>query len=310
MIQNITLLILLFFFNTLPARIKTITSHKHTSVKNKNHVKKIATATDVIPSPIFYKNIKPTEELRFVFIVPSYNNALYCHKNILSMITQHYKNFHIIYIDDASTDGTATLVEGLIQEHNMQEHITLIKNATRQGIMANRYKAVHLCENTDICLALDGDDWLPHTNILTLFNKIYSEPDVWVTYGRYISYPELREGYSSFPVPKTVLEHNSIRQYPWSCSHLKTFRAWLFKLINVEDLKMNGAFIPAATDLAMMFPMIEMARYHSFFVRELTCVYNNANPLGVIKQKNSMHFKCNKYLRSKKRYRPLKASPC
>ncbi len=256
------------------------------------------------------KTMYPADELRFVFIVPSYNNAAWYKKNIESMLTQNYSNYHIIYIDDASTDETGILVEELVRQHQAENKVTLIKNPMRLGIMANRYTAINLCNDGDICIALDGDDWLPHQDVLRLYNTIYHRENIWITYGRYLEYPILLDGHFAKVVPKNILRYNRIRHHPWSCSHLKTFRAWLFKKIKLEDLLMNGTFIPAATDLAMMFPMMEMAQYHSLFVKEVTCIYNNINPLGVIRQKSQIHLQCNHFLRSKKAYKPLKAAPC
>lgn len=49
------------------------------------------------------------KELPFCIVVPTFNNKdneRYI-KNIKSIVMQEYLNFHIIIIDDASTDGTA-----------------------------------------------------------------------------------------------------------------------------------------------------------------------------------------------------------
>lgn len=43
---------------------------------------------------------------KFVFIIPSFNNLDWYRTNIFSVISQTYYNWHIIYIDDNSTDRT------------------------------------------------------------------------------------------------------------------------------------------------------------------------------------------------------------
>ena len=45
--------------------------------------------------------------------VPSYNNAqsrLYL-RNLDSIFQQNYKNYHVVYVNDASTDGTGEYVQ-------------------------------------------------------------------------------------------------------------------------------------------------------------------------------------------------------
>ena len=46
------------------------------------------------------------EHKPFVVIVPSYNNSEWVERNLRSIFEQKYDNFRVIYIDDASTDGT------------------------------------------------------------------------------------------------------------------------------------------------------------------------------------------------------------
>ena len=67
----------------------------------------------------------------FVFIIPSYNNEKYYKKNLDSVINQTYKNWRIIYIDDASTDNTFELVKkyrsDFLDKHPVQQSQKIIK---------------------------------------------------------------------------------------------------------------------------------------------------------------------------------------
>lgn len=53
------------------------------------------------------------EELPFCIVIPSYNNVKDKRhiKNIRSVLMQEYTNYHIVFIDDASTDKTGDQVE-------------------------------------------------------------------------------------------------------------------------------------------------------------------------------------------------------
>jgi glycosyltransferase involved in cell wall biosynthesis len=59
------------------------------------------------------------EELPMVFVIPSYNNAQWYAKNLQSVLHQNYRNYRILYVNDASQDGTDTLVEGLLERENV-----------------------------------------------------------------------------------------------------------------------------------------------------------------------------------------------
>jgi glycosyltransferase involved in cell wall biosynthesis len=46
-------------------------------------------------------------EIPFCVIIPSYKNQDKYLRNLNSILQQDYQHYHIIYIDDASQDGTA-----------------------------------------------------------------------------------------------------------------------------------------------------------------------------------------------------------
>ncbi len=219
----------------------------------------------------------PQKELKFVFIVPSYNNAKWYKRNLASIFNQKYDNYHVIYIDDVSTDKTADLVEAFVEERGMKERFTLIKNKERRHMAYNRYLGVHSCNDTDICIALDGDDWLKDTDILSYYNSIYQDKNVWVTYGSFIRFPSNNKGSACGAISSQAIKKNKIRGEKWTASHLKTFYAWLFKQISIENFKYQDEFLRGATDLAMMYPMLEMAGNYSKFIPKITCVYNCRN---------------------------------
>lgn len=61
---------------------------------------------------------------------------------------------------------------------------------------------------------------------------------------------------------------------PWNFSHLRTYRAFLFRLIKDEHLKYNGEYFKAACDLGYSIPMLEMAgSKHYYFLDRVTYTY-------------------------------------
>ncbi len=228
--------------------------------------------------------LKKKEGPRFVFIIPSYNNADWYKGNLDSVFTQMYTNWRIIYIDDASSDQTADLVEAYVKKSNMGHKVTLIKNKERKGIAANRYTAIHMCDDDDIIVALDGDDKIASPNTLSLLHSYYTRKGAWATFGQYKTFPGFITGCCR-DFPNHVKRNNTYRSVSWRTSHLKTFYAWLAKRVKEEDFKCDGTWIPRATDRALMLPIIEMAGEKAMFVEEVTYIYNRANVLNVSKTK-------------------------
>lgn len=221
-------------------------------------------------------------EQPIVVIVPSYNNEKWYFDNLQSILTQqNYSNFRVIYINDCSTDKTLTYVEEYKKNYDVNGKITLINNSTRRGAMANIYHAVHSCHDDEIILLVDGDDRLANNNVFNFINTVYTKEDVWLTYGQYKEWPHGTLGFNK-PFSKQVIESNSFRkaQGALPVSHLRTFYAWLFKLIKKEDLMYKNDFFVMTWDKAIMAPMLEMAGFRQKCISDVLYIYNNNNPLN------------------------------
>src|SRR5438552_2237739 len=110
------------------------------------------------------------EEKKFVIVVPSYNNSRYYERNMRSVLSQNYAHFRVMYIDDCSPDGTGDLVENFIEQYDQDRKVLLIKNKERRGALYNLYTMITSCDDDEIIVTLDGDDWLPHNEVLLRLN--------------------------------------------------------------------------------------------------------------------------------------------
>lgn len=239
---------------------------------------------------------------RFVIVIPSYNNVNWCEKNIISALNQNYENFRVIFTDDCSTDGTFDKVSQVVKNSGKGHRATLIKNTTRIGALGNLYNMIHSCEDDEIILTLDGDDWLAHDNVLTRLNEVYTGDKVWMTYGQYKNSNDGGTGVAQ-PYPHHIIESSAFRQHTWGASHLRTFYTWLFKKIKKDDLLMgNGQFYTMTWDFAIMFPMLEMAGHHSKFLSDILYVYNLENPINDHKVNVKLQQDLDRAIRGKARY--------
>lgn len=250
------------------------------------------------------------EEKRFVIVIPSYNNESWFEKNLASILEQQYSNFRIIYINDASTDGTKAAVEKFLAERAGEIPYELWDNPVNLGATENIYRAVMSCDDREIVMLVDGDDWLAHDHVLETLNEVYADPDVWLTCGSYLKYIPYTfvRGEAAGEIPKEVVENNSLRSYvlkKYPLSHLKTFYAALFKRIDFQDFQIDGHFFDCTYDMAMMLPMAEMAGSHYRHVRDILYIYNHVSPINDDKVRYDRQTACKLDICSRKPYRPL-----
>lgn len=247
-------------------------------------------------------------EQKFVVVVPSYNNEEFYRRNLDSIFSQEYNNFHVIYIEDASTDNTLSCVQQYIEEKHVQKQITLVHNEKNRKAMYNLYTAIHSCPSDAVVVIVDGDDWLYHPYVLKELNQVYANNDVWMTYGQYMRYPDNQIGCCA-PVTKDFLRDAKARQGKWQYTHLRTFYAGLFQRIPVSDFVTEGKFFDATYDLAIMFPMLEMARDHAYFIPDVNYVYNYSTPLNDAKMRLKEQERLERIIRAKPVYSRLLEHP-
>jgi len=271
-------------------------------------------------------------EQPIVVIIPSYNNIEWFEWNLTSILTQEYHNYRVIYVNDCSSDGTGEAVDNYLSERGIDYHVidfdnssqksirqstknfsqlvnkephffTLINNTFRNGALANLYRGIQSCLDDEIVVTVDGDDWLYHDHVLTQINSHYSENEIWLTHGRFIEYPHNHSNWG-LNIPPQIVNRGAFRRFRCP-SHLRTFYAWLFKKIKLEDLLYNGQFFPMTWDMAMMYPMIEMAGERHAFIEEVNYVYNMANQINDNKVNPDLQNQLDRYIRSMPPYKRL-----
>ena len=244
-------------------------------------------------------------DVNFAIVVTSYNNEPWCLENIKSCTEQYYPRWHLYYINDASTDKTGKLIKEYIKKNKLRSRCTLINNRSRKGALQNIYNIIKFFDPKIVVITVDGDDFLASHGALDRIAKAYKDKNTWMTYGNYLDWPSLEEGYCK-AFPKHIIAKNKFRQYQWTATHLRTFYAGLFQRIIKEDLLYNGKFFSCAWDLAMMFPMLEMCgKEHSTFIPDILYFYNRSNPISDFRIHRERQIKFEKYIRGKMPYKPI-----
>jgi len=261
------------------------------------------------------------EELPFVVLMCSYNAAQWVEKNLTSVAAQQYSSYRIVYVDDGSEDGTSDCVRAVADALGLTNRLTLISHKKRRRKLANMYDAIHQCADHEIVILLDGDDWLENDPfIFKKINAAYHQYDAWFTYSQYRNEPASEAerwgfkgiGYSAC-VPESIKKMHSYRMRTFVFMHLRTFYAWLFKQIKLADLLTKAVpgyrnnFYPAANDLAIVFPMVEMAHDHVHFMPEILYVRNVYSDIVGFKVDNTLQQASSAEIRTRLPYAPLTA---
>ncbi|MBS0652885.1 MAG: glycosyltransferase family 2 protein [Verrucomicrobia bacterium] len=212
-----------------------------------------------------------SEEKPFVVVITSHNNKSWYQHNLDSVFSQNYRNYRIIYISDGSTDGSDLLIENYIRESGEVERVSLYKNQVRKGQLACACQAIFSCKKNEIVVELDGSNWLAHRDVLSTLNAIYADPDVWMTYGQFISYPDY-----SFGLGEPIHQEMQIRSLPDGVVPLRSFYASLFQAIRKGDFLDEGKFLPASDGGPYLVPILEMAGNHSRFIPDVLYIWNKS----------------------------------
>ena len=208
-------------------------------------------------------------------LTTTYNCENYIERCLYSLMSQRFKDFKCYITDDLSTDGTVNKVKEIIKDDKrfilIENHIKLYQPGNYDQII--RWRNL---DGDEVCVEVDGDDWLPNPNVLSVIKDTYEDSKVWMTSGSF----KYQDGRKGFNRPITSLDN--IRKSNFTLSHLRTWKSWLWKKIDEKDLKdSEGNYWSVAGDLAFMWPMIEMSGLEHFkFIDDILYVYNEANPIN------------------------------
>ncbi|MBQ4114338.1 glycosyltransferase family 2 protein [bacterium] len=106
----------------------------------------------------------------FSIIVPIYNVEKYIIQCLESVLTQTFKDFEILCVDDCGKDKSIEIVE---KYQKKDSRIKILKHKKNRGLSAARNTALEVAQGKYI-VCLDSDDWL-EPNCLEILNKTFTE---------------------------------------------------------------------------------------------------------------------------------------
>ena len=260
---------------------------------------------EIAPDKLKITKNSPKSIKRLKIIIPLYNAEKWLKKCIKSLKIQDYGHFECFLIDDMSQDDSFNVAAAAI---GSDERFKLIKNKKKYYALENIARTIKEanCEDDDIIVLLDGDDWLASSYSLSTLVDNYEKEGCLLTYGSYVYNPTGQRGVEPSRYPESVVKGNLFRRDTWRASHLRSFKFSLWKNLNQEDLKdEKGNYYTMAYDQAIMLPLLEMSGARARYIEETLYVYNKENPLNVDKIKQQQQFATAQEIRAKSPYKKL-----
>ncbi len=114
--------------------------------------------------------------MKFSVIIPVYNAQKYICESVESVLSQTYKDFEIVLVNDGSTDESGAICDSLREEYGS---VIKVVHQENRGQLLSRCVGAELAHG-DYCVYLDADDLLYKSCLSKLKNTIqlFSEPDM------------------------------------------------------------------------------------------------------------------------------------
>jgi hypothetical protein len=111
------------------------------------------------------------EEALLTVLMPVYNAERFLKESIDSILTQTFTAFEFLIIDDASTDGSAAIIQSYTDPR-----IRYVKNETNLGISATLNRGIELAR-TELIARMDADDISHPQRLQKQFEFCRQNPD-------------------------------------------------------------------------------------------------------------------------------------
>ena len=208
----------------------------------------------------------------FAFITTSCNQSQFIIKNLDSIRMQKYKNYKVYYVNDGSTDNTEEMLNEYVTKYP-DFNIEIINSKVRGGPCYARYMAYMRTNDSDICVFLDGDDFLIDENVLNIVAEAYDTNDVYATFGTSV-FSHNRNTDWQFERMINYDRRTKGNYFP----HLRTVKSFILKKIPDTYLKdRNNNWFMVTTDIALFTAVTELCKDKYMFILNRLVIYNVYN---------------------------------
>lgn len=213
--------------------------------------------------------------MMFRFVCRGWNCSEYMDDCIYSLQAQTIKDWTAILILDPGEDDS---IIKATEWSERDKRITVYANSKRMGVCHNMWHGIKFAgkDPDDIICIVDLDDVIPYYALEEISKTYREHPGCMCTYGSYSRMSDGNKNWVSRPYPLGV----SVRGHRWHASHLKTFRFGVFDHIPQDYFKHKNEWGLAASDLALMFCVIELVGLRRcYHIKKPIYIYRNQSPI-------------------------------
>jgi glycosyltransferase involved in cell wall biosynthesis len=216
---------------------------------------------------------------KFYILVPFYNCYYFLNICLQSILQQSYKNWVCILFDDGSTDKSIKICKYYISKYpNKFKYIKL--SNYNNGPSYSKYNGIQyikkICNDEDIFIIIDGDDYLLNKNALDIINNKYIEKKCWGTFGSY---------QGKWDENQKKINKNKYNRFDWFYSPPRTCKCFLLKLFNEYDFKYkDNSWLKKGTDIAFFCNIIEWSGIENIeYIKDIIYKYRD-HPNNIYKK--------------------------
>ncbi|MER3403963.1 MAG: glycosyltransferase family 2 protein [Chloroflexota bacterium] len=111
-------------------------------------------------------------------IIPNYNHARFLERRFQSVLQQTYKDYEIVYLDDASRDDSETVVSRFLSDRR----VTAILNKTNSGSPFRQWNKGIRASTGEYVWIAEADDFADQRLLAALVNRLDVNPTAGLAY--------------------------------------------------------------------------------------------------------------------------------
>lgn len=230
--------------------------------------------------------------MTFHIVSTGWQCADWIEQTLTSIESQSFEDWRSWVVYDPSHDEGARRIVDFVQQDSrpFDGRWNVRINPDRRFAVRNQIEAIRQADPADddiiVFLDLDGDRFA-HEHVLRDLAEHYADGTL-LTYGNYRPVPHADTCPPAVPFPRSIVQSGSYRKYMLDgggcCfNHLRTMSARLVKAIPPSHFqwasgRKRGQWYEGGTDYIFMVAGLELAGGRYKCLREVMCLYNNANP--------------------------------
>ncbi|NML69360.1 glycosyltransferase [Chryseobacterium sp. RP-3-3] len=201
--------------------------------------------------------------MTFSILIAHYNNAALFRDCYRSLLSQTYKNWEAVILDDASSEEEKEQIKAIIAE---DKRFKFFENEKNCGVGITKSKLIELATG-DICGFVDPDDAILPGAIEKAVSVFTLKQNVVLTYSRFMSCDKNLKPIMPFKSAKQVQNKDPyFFNYPIQIAHFVTFRKDIYE----QTEKMNPD-LKIAEDQDLYLKMYEKGNV--YFINETNYLY-------------------------------------